>query len=40
MGKGMRAGKKSKPKMPGGGGGSMQQQIAHAETACYDSVRA
>ena len=31
MGKGMRAGKKSKPKMPGGGGGSMQQQIAQAQ---------
>ena len=31
MGKGMRAGKKSKPKMPGCGGGSMQQQIAQAQ---------
>ena len=31
MGKGMRAGKKSKPKMPGGAGGSMQQQIAQAQ---------
>lgn len=32
MGKGMRAGKKSKPKMPGGGGGgSMQQQITQAQ---------
>ena len=31
MGKGMIAGKKSKPKMPGGGAGSMQQQIAPAQ---------
>ena len=37
MGKGMRAGKKSKPKMPGGGGGgSMQQQIAQAQAMQRD----